>query len=208
MNIYSSKLAVTLTVITIGALSSLTAYADSNKNKKNKLVGVWGFTTDQTCSRSTAQPPGTISIDPDTKEFHTDVHIVDMTGFGEIIFEPDGRFFLTAGGASEMDKHDLMPGAIPVTSGFIPICEGDWEMVDKNQYIVDWNCTIDVPTQGIQIQAGPVLVDGFVSLKGKSSTMNLRQNIQTLTATVNGVPVGERQRICIQRFSLIKTGKI
>ena len=179
----------------------------NDKFFKKKIIGTYGFTTEQTCARSTAAAPGTVSIDPVTRQFNTEVHIVDMAGSGEMIFSRDGNFILDGFTAAELDKHDLTAGVMPVNDGFYPYCEGAYVMTSKTTFDLEFNCDIDVPAQGITIKAGPVLAEGYMSKGGTAITMNLLQNVQTLTAFVNGNPVGERQRICLQRFSLVKSRK-
>jgi hypothetical protein len=206
MHIISKKLFIGVILAVSSCAISISAAADSHQKKNKQLVGRWGFTTDQTCSRSLAGPPGVHAINPETMQFNTAIDIVDMAGVGEMVFYPDGRFEVTGGRAAEMDKSNLTAGTAPVTDNFYPICDGTYEIVGKNQFMVNWNCAINVPAQGIDIKAGPVLVDGFVDSIGQNISMNLQQNIQTLTVYKNGNAIGERQRICIQRFSLIKIG--
>lgn len=202
----STKIRFGLLATVTAMLMSSTAFAH-DKFANKRIAGIYGFTTEQTCARSTAQAPGTVSIDPATHQFNTEVHIIDMSGSGEMTFSRKGRFTLDGFTAAEMDKHDLTAGATPVHDGFYPFCEGTYVMTSKTTFDLEFNCEIDVPAQGMTIQAGPVLAEGYMSKGGTAITMNLLQNIQTLTAFVGGNPVGERQRICLQRFSLVRSEK-
>ncbi len=187
---------------------SATDYRGSKVEYRNsKVVGRWGFTTDQTCSRSLGQAPGSVSIEPDTRIFNTDIDIVDMSGSGEMVFKHDGTFILTNAKAAEMDKSNLLAGAMPVTDGFVPECIGEYKMTGRNQFYVEFQCEIDVAAQGLKIDAGPVLADGYVNITRTGISMNLLQNVQTLTVSKDGMPIGERQRVCLQRFALQKIGR-
>jgi hypothetical protein len=207
IRVTASTLATVLaaTFISTGA----TAHDNLAANKKipKHVLGTYSFSTIQSCARSKAQVPGSVSIDPVTLQFTTPVDVIGMSGTGKMVFRADGTFGLYDAKASEFDQSNLLPGATPVSGGFIPVCEGVYDMLDKNSFTINWHCSIDVPSQGISLEAGPVLVDGFITSNGQSGTMNLLQNVQTLTASVNGNPVAERQRVCLQSFTFIKTGK-
>ncbi|WLQ15804.1 hypothetical protein O5O45_07745 [Hahella aquimaris] len=163
----------------------------------------FGFTTDQTCVRSLPQAPGTVSIDPDTRQLLVDAQIVDMSGYGVMTFSRDGTMTLEQAAAGELNKSNLASGDFPIQTGFSPYCEGTYELKKDNQIAVAFNCVIDVPAQSATIHAGPVYADGYLTRGGRGMTLNLQQNIQTLTVDLPGTSI-EFQRMCLQRFALEK----
>ncbi|MDG9670986.1 hypothetical protein ONV78_24815 [Hahella sp. CR1] len=182
-------------------------YADSDsygeRHRHRYFEAEFGFTTDQTCVRSLPQAPGTVSIDPDTRQLLVDAQVVDMSGTGVMTFSKDGTMTLEQGFASEMNKGNLSVGAMPIQDGFSPYCEGTYELKAQNRISVAFNCIIDVPAQGATIHAGPVFADGFIARGGRSMSLNLKQNVQTLTVDLPETSI-EFQRMCLQRFALEK----
>jgi hypothetical protein len=168
--------------------------------KPRYFAGHYGFTTDQTCVRTLPQPPGTVSIDPDTRMLLVDGEIIDMSGSGIMTFSRDGGFTLR-GVAAEFQKATLSAGDVPIRDGFLPVCSGTYVTDENNKLSVEFDCTIDVPSLGATIQAGPVLAEGYVGRGARSITLNLLQNVQTLTVSMPG-GIAEFQRVCLQRFAL------
>ena len=196
-----------LAVSTLITGSALAFDFDSDRGDKRARYfhGNYGFTTDQTCTRSVPQAPGSVSIDPDTRQLLVDAEIVDMSGSGIISFTKKGVFTLT-GKAAEYHKSKLAAGEMPIQDGFFPECVGTYALDDNNKVSVEFNCKIQVPAQNATIAAGPVFAEGYIARDGQSITLNLLQNIQTLTVSLPQTTL-EFQRVCLQRFDLEKVDR-
>lgn len=174
------------------------------------LKGKYGWTTQQVCVRTVPNPPGIDQIDPNPPNaLNVPGEIVSMTGVGTAVFKPDGTMHIDAGSwASELRHSKMAPGDTPMSSGFAPVCDGTYSIGADNRAKVDWDCRIDVQTQpGLYIDAAPVNWDGFVAENGNTIDLNLRSTVQRLTFKMNGNPIQEVQRLCIQRFVFHKLPK-
>ncbi len=199
----------------LSLLASTSVFASHNHNNvdmqkrmtQENMIGTWGFTTMQTCSRSKPEAPGSVSIDPVTRAFNTNVDIVGMAGSGNFVFNRDGTMSLETAAAGELDQSKVLVGNTPVSDGFFPTCKGVFNIVGKNQFSVEFNCVIDVPSKGIVIHAGPVKANGFVSSWGDSLTINLEQNVQTMTLLKSGNSFLQYQRVCLQNFNAHKVSR-
>ena len=176
------------------------------------LRGRYGWTTQQTCVRTVPNPPGIDQIDPNPPHaLNVPGEIVGMTGVGTAVFRPDGTMHIDAGSwANELRHSQMAPGNTPMSGGFSPVCDGTWSLGADNRAKVDWYCRIDLPpAAGIHIDAGPVNMDGWVAEDGNTIDLNLLGTVQRLTFKTNdtNTPVGEVQRLCIQRFVFHKLPK-
>jgi hypothetical protein len=171
------------------------------------LSGKYGWVTQQVCVRTVPNPPGIDQIAPDPpNQLNVPAEIVSMSGVGTASFKRDGTMHIDAGSwANELRHSQTAPGNTPMSGGFTPVCDGTYSIAANNRAKIDWNCTIDVTsTPGLAISAGPVNWDGFVSQDGNIIDLQLLGTRQTLTFKQNGNPVGEVQRLCMQKFTFHK----
>lgn len=174
------------------------------------LKGKFGWTTQQVCVRTVPNPPGIDQINPNPPNaLNVPGEIVSMTGVGTAVFKSDGTMHIDDGSwANELRHSQMAPGNTPMSGGFSPVCDGTWSIGADNRATVDWYCRIDIQSQpGLYIDAGPVNMDGWVAEDGNTIDLNLRGTVQRLTFKMNGTPVGEVQRLCIQRFVFHKLPK-
>lgn len=174
------------------------------------LKGKYGWTTQQVCVRTAPNPPGIDQINPNPPNaLNVPGEIVSMTGVGTAVFRPDGTMHIDDGSwANELRHSQMAPGNTPMLGGFAPVCDGTYSIGADNRAKVDWYCRIDIQSQpGLYIDAGPVNMDGFVAENGNTLDLNLRGTVQRLTFKLNDTPIGEVQRLCIQRFVFHKLPK-
>jgi len=125
-------------------------------------------------------------------------------GSGLMRFGEDGSVQVLEGVQTEVSLAQLAPGQAPVAPPAQFTCGGTYTIQDR-KVAFSLSCDVSVPQPGVKVTLGPQNFEGWVDQRKQTlSLTNIAGGIQTITVSVAGNPVQQRQRVCTQHALAIR----
>jgi hypothetical protein len=155
------------------------------------------------CLRALPHPVSDVGIDPDTRQLLLPGQTTTQSGSGVMHFSKDGRARFS-GRASEIDLGELDVGDVPSIPGLTLTCNGTHSINRGNQFTLLASCTVTSPQTGASFAVTPVEADGPISDDATSIELTQRANVQTIQFALPDGSELKSERVCTQRFTLVK----
>ena len=195
---------VLLSTATYANDPSDTANASEAADPARGLTGTYRFTTSETCVRSPFLLPPAAAFEPNTRQLMVDGETVSALGNGLLRFSSDGSVTLENGRQIEISTGRVGTGATPVAPASLFTCSGTHQL-QGNKLSMSLACDVKQAAPVVKVALGPLNLEGYLGISPLFIDMvNIGSDIQTLTVSVNGNPVQQRQRICNQSISLTR----
>lgn len=179
-----------------------TSFGANAGEQEDRPVGSYRLLTSQTCIRTPFQPPPATGFDPVTFQLLTDGESIQAAGTGLLRFFRDGRVTLTEGKLTEVSDGRVAAGAIPIAPPSEFTCDGTYQVQGK-KLSFGLSCDIKQASPVVTVKLTPLNFEGALGLnKLNIDVANVNRELQTVTVSVNGNPVQQRQRLCTQTASL------
>jgi len=188
------------------SLLSTAAHANetSERDGDQSLVGTFRFTTSEICVRSPFLPPAVAAFEPNTRQLMVDGETVSALGGGLLRFSRDGSVTLEEGKQTEISVGRVGAGTIPVAPPSLFTCSGTHRL-EGNKLLMSLACNVQQASPAVKVALGPLNLEGYLGFAPLSIDMtNSGADIQTISVSVNGNLVQQRQRICNQAISLTR----
>jgi hypothetical protein len=169
------------------------------------LKGSYGFSLTQSCVRTPFQTPPAAGFDPVTHQLLVDGEVINSAGLGVLRFLRDGQVTVEDGFLSELTTSPVSAGQTPVSAGTRFICTGSHTQAAGGKVTVSLSCTVVGTPPGQTVTLNPLNFAGFVGQDRQSINLTSAQNeVHTVTISVGGTVVKQRERICLQSMKLDK----
>jgi hypothetical protein len=175
-----------------------------NEDAPTQISGDYRVVITQMCVRTPYQPPPASGFDPNTHQLLADGETVTAIGSGLLRFAEDGTVQMLEGVQTEVSVNQAAPGKVPVAPPTQLACSGTYTLRQR-KVALSVSCDVNTPQPGVTVRLGPLSFEGYIDSRQHSiSLTDAGANIQTITVSVAGNPVQQRQRICTQYAMAVK----
>jgi hypothetical protein len=186
------------------SLLATAAQANDDADADRNLSGVYRFTTSETCVRSPFLAPQTAAFEPSSRQLQVDGETVSALGGGLLRFSRNGTVTLEEGRQTEISTGRVGAGTTPVAPPSQFTCSGTHRL-EGNKLVMSLACDVKQASPVVKVALGPLNLEGYLGLTPLAIDMvNAGGDIQTISVSVNGNVVQQRQRICNQAISLTR----
>lgn len=181
------------------------AYAgDKDEDESRPINGDYQVVIASSCVRTAYQPAPASGFDPNTRQLVLEGQMLTALGSGLMRFDEDGTVQLLDGSQTEVSLDQTAVGRTPVAPPAQFTCSGKYTR-QGHKVALTLSCDIKVPDPGVKVTLGPQDFVGYIGRGRQSISMvNIAGGIQTISVSVGGMFVQQRQRICTQQVSGIK----
>jgi hypothetical protein len=186
---------------------ALNAYAagEPDQGLPQHLSGDYRVVITQTCVRTPYQNPPASGFDPDTRQLQVDGETLTAIGSGLLRLSDDGSAQLLDGVQTEVSVGQTAAGNTPVAAPSQFTCSGTHSL-DRGKVALSLSCDVSVPQPGVKVTLAPQNFEGYAALRAEALNLtNITGEIQTITVSVGGNAVQQRQRVCTQHALAIAT---
>ena len=190
----------------IGCSYASDGHADQSEEAESRaLKGSYGFSLTQSCVRTPFQTPPVAGFDPVTHQLLVDGEVINSAGLGVLRFLRDGGVSVEDGFLTELSTAAVSAGQTPVSTGTKFVCTGSHGQAAGGKMTLSLSCTVVGTPPGQTVTLNPLNFEGFVGQDRQSITLTSAQNeVHSVTVSVGGTVVKQRERICLQSMKLDK----
>jgi len=195
-----------LVLLSIGCTYASDGHADQSEEAEGRaLKGSYGFSLTQSCVRTPFQTPPVAGFDPVTHALLTDGEVINSAGLGVLRFLRDGKVVVEEGFLTELATAAVSAGQTPVSAGTKFVCTGSHAQSAGGKMALTLSCTVVGTPPGQTVTLNPLNFEGFIGQDRQSVNLTSAQNeVHTVTISVGGTVVKQRERICLQSMKLDK----
>jgi hypothetical protein len=195
-----------IALLGVGGSYASDGHTDQPGEAESRLLkGSYGFSLTQSCVRTPFQTPPAGGFDPVTHQLLVDGEVIDSAGLGVLRFLKDGQVTVEDGFLSELSTASVLAGQTPVSAGTQFVCTGSHAEAAGGKVTVSLSCTVLGTPPGQTVTLNPLNFAGFVGRDRESINLTSAQNeLHTVTVSVGGTVVKQRERICLQSMKLDK----
>ncbi len=208
MALFSRTLLVVAAVAMTAGLNQ--THADENAEdvdtRSRTLRGAYGLGLTEYCVETPRVPPPAEGYDNETRELLSDANAVVAVVSGTMHFERDGNVTLENATLSDLGLDQTEIGDVPIITGAGLTCEGMHSFAGRTRHLeMELDCTAQFGN--VEVTVGPLRFVGFVGRPTHNIILSsVAGNVHTEAIAVDGVPVLERERICLFNGSLARLG--
>jgi hypothetical protein len=190
----------------IAATTAITVHSSPNtalaQDRGMPLKGRYGASITQSCVLTPRGQPPAPGFDPATRALLQNGEAITAFVSGIFTFDQSGGVKMTDGFVSDIFLDQKNVGQTPIASKIPLTCAGAYSISDST-YRMALDCRAQA--QNVTITLGTLDLEGFVGPGARALTLGSGTgNILTENVLANGVPVAQRQRVCLFQGSLVK----
>lgn len=183
-----------------------TGHASDHRDEDSQtaITGDYRVVITQMCARTPYQVPPANGFDPTAHQLLVDGEAVTAIASGLLRFAENGTVQMLEGVQTEVSVNQTTAGKIPVASPSQLTCSGTYTLAQR-KVTLNVSCDVNTSQPGVTVRLGPLSYQGYLDSRQRSiSLTDAGATIQTVTISVAGNPVQQRQRVCTQYAMAVK----